>query len=157
MLRFSHRNTKVKSTVSLKQNQLVEQLCSLRCLSTACNHQIVKTVKELKIHLTQAHTDKNGEVECIFDGCNFKANVTGTLRSHFSRKHPLQQLHNLKSDIIEQSEQQQVLPEVEYPDIFNDENVPDDESAIGERDDLVDSGDDFEDDEETEDSKELFI
>ena len=126
-IKTSHQ--KRKSTVVLKQNQLAEQLSRLRCLSSACSHQCVKTVKDLKVHIVRAHTDKMQEVECIFAGCNFKANVTGTMRSHFSRKHPLNQIHNLKTEILTQVEDLdkdiEVSRVVESTDTFELEDISD--------------------------------
>ena len=98
--RTSHQPGKL-SSVSLKQNQLTEEFSRLKCLESSCSHQKFKTVRDLKIHITSVHTDKMQEVECIFCGCSFRADRTGTLRSHFSRKHPIQQVHNLKSDVVE--------------------------------------------------------
>ena len=99
-IRTSHQPGK-RSSVSLKQNQLTQEITSLRCLLSSCSHQKFKTIKDLKVHITSTHTDKMEEVECIFGDCRFRADRTGTLRSHFSRKHPLQQVHNLKSDVVE--------------------------------------------------------
>ena len=99
-IRTSHQPGR-RSSVSLKQNQLTEEMTSLRCRLSSCSHQKFKTIRELKVHITSNHTDKMEEVECIFCDCSFRADRTGTLRSHFSRKHPIQQVHNLKSDVVE--------------------------------------------------------
>ena len=99
-IRTSHQPGR-RSSVSLKQNQLTEEMTSLRCRLSSCSHQKFKTIRELKVHITSIHTDKMEEVECIFCDCSFRADRTGTLRSHFSRKHPIQQVHNLKSDVVE--------------------------------------------------------
>ena len=99
-IRTSHQPGK-QSSVRLKQNQLTEEMSSLRCRLSSCSHQKFKTVRDLKIHLTSVHTDKMQAVECIFYDCSFSADRTGTLRSHFSRKHPIQQVHNLKSDVVQ--------------------------------------------------------
>ena len=101
-LRTSHQTR--KSSVVLKQNQLAEEMCELQCMSVSCGHQKFKTVKELKIHLRSAHTDKRQEINCIFDGCSFSTNVSGTFKSHISKKHPLQLKHNLKREILTSSD-----------------------------------------------------
>ena len=98
-IKTSH-NAANKSSVSLRQNALTEELSSLRCLSVACSHQRCKSLKDLKAHVISVHTDRLENVACLFEGCNFSTNVTGTLRSHFSRKHPLHQMSNLKSQIL---------------------------------------------------------
>ena len=99
-IRTSHQLAN-RSSVRLKQNQLTEEMSSLKCRLTSCSHQKFKTVKDLKNHLTSVHTDKMQAVECIFCDCSFSADRTGTLRSHFSRKHPIQQVHNLKAEVVE--------------------------------------------------------
>ena len=111
-IRANHRTR--KSTVLIKQNQLVEILTRLKCLSASCGHQQSKTVKDLKLHLSTIHTDNGEEVNCIFAGCKFQTQKTGTLRSHFSRKHPCQQINDLKADILVHSdriEDPEVTPE----------------------------------------------
>ena len=85
--------------VYARQKQLVEQLVKIRCPLTSCQHQIVNTVADLKKHL-KSHNDKAEMVCCPFALCNFEADVNGTLKSHFSRKHPLQQVENLKVDLV---------------------------------------------------------
>ena len=98
-IKTSHRRR--KSTVCIKQNQIAEQLSTLNCVSSSCGHQRVKSIKELKIHLTKLHTDKKQEVACIFLGCNFSTQKSATLNSHFSKKHPLQLINDLKSEIVD--------------------------------------------------------
>lgn len=94
-----HRTTRRISTVFLRQNQLVEELTKLRCQQPECGHQAVNTLLDLKKHL-KSHTDKRDMVCCPFSGCSYETNVSGSLKSHLSRKHHLQQVQSLKSDII---------------------------------------------------------
>ena len=90
------------SLVKLNQNQLVEQLVQLRCLSASCNHQNVNNIKDLKRHLN-SHFDKRETVSCIFSNCHFETDVSATLRSHCSKKHKVQDVGSLKAEIIVQS------------------------------------------------------
>ena len=84
---------------NLNHVKIIEKLSVVKCLSVSCQYQKFKTVKELKVHLTSFHTRCNETVQCIFRGCTFATTVTGTLRSHFSKKHRDDQLINLKSEI----------------------------------------------------------
>ena len=93
----SHQKSRF-STVALRQSQLVEQVSLLKCSSPSCGHQKLNTLKDLKAHLSGFHFKNLEEVTCIFDKCDFKTNLHGTLRSHFSRKHPLQQVCDLKKE-----------------------------------------------------------
>ena len=97
-IRTCHRTR--KSSVLLKQNQLAEQLSRLRCPAVSCGHQQSTTLKDLKSHIISEHTDKMEEVDCIYAGCNFKSHKTGTLRSHFSRKHPSQLIDDVKKELV---------------------------------------------------------
>ena len=133
-VKTSHQPT--KSSVSLRQNQLAEQLSTLKCMMTSCSHQQVKTVKELKSHLMKVHTDRYEQVQCIFHECNFKADRSGTLSSHFCKKHPIQQFHNLKSNIVENVE------DTEDVDASSVEVVQ--ETMLENADDWSDNADDFE-------------
>ena len=89
-----------KNKVNIKHSQVAEEISSFKCLLVSCNNQKVKTIKELKAHLFR-HTDKSESTECIFQGCTFVSTVTGTMKTHFSKKHQLQQIFNLKKDICE--------------------------------------------------------
>ena len=85
----------------MKQNQISEELSQLHCPSSSCGHQRVATIKEMKLHITRAHTDKKEEVSCIFRGCNFKTQKTATFKSHMSKTHRLQLLNDLKSCVLQ--------------------------------------------------------
>ena len=108
------------SSVSLVQNQLVEQLTKLKCLETSCGHQIFSTIQSLKLHLLK-HTDKKEEITCCF--CSYATNTTGTLKSHMSRKHKLQTVIELDPrvvvDVIDHEEQLDVRDEV-HDDVHNE-------------------------------------
>ena len=96
-VKTAHRSR--PSLVKLSQSQLVEQLNRLKCLSFSCSHQIVPNIKELKKHL-KTHFDRRETIGCIFSGCNFETDNAGTLRSHFSRIHKIQDLQHLKPEIV---------------------------------------------------------
>ena len=87
-----------ESSVVLNQNQLVEQITTLKCLENSCGHQSVSSILTLKKHIF-SHTDKKEDTKCIF--CSYKTNVTGTLKSHISRKHKIQTVSLLNPDIVE--------------------------------------------------------
>ena len=93
-----------RSTVYVKQNQLLEKLTHLKCPSSSCGHQRVTSIKELKVHLTKAHADMKEEVQCVFKGCSFDTRKSTTLNSHFSKKHRLQLVNDLKDFIVEQKD-----------------------------------------------------
>ena len=97
-IKTAHRSR--PSLVKLHQTQLVEQFQKLRCLSSSCNHQTKQSLKELKSHLNE-HFAKKETVACLFSGCKFEANTAGTLRSHFSRKHKIQEIDYLKPEVLE--------------------------------------------------------
>ena len=91
-LKSGHRTR--KSTVAIRQNQLAEQMLQLKCPSVSCGHQLFKTLTDLKRHLVRGHTEeRKEEVKCLFAGCEFVSNKTGTVKSHFTRKHST--LHSL--------------------------------------------------------------
>ena len=98
-IKTSHRLPR-SSLLSVKQNQMIQELVQLRCLETSCQHQTVLNVKDLKTHLMKIHTEKREMVSCPFAECNFETNVSGTFKSHFNRKHPLQQVENLKEAVV---------------------------------------------------------
>ena len=75
-LKSCHRTR--NSQVLLKQAQLAQQMSKLQCQSSSCEHQQLKTLHELKSHMVQYHTNKMEEVECIFSGCDFQSQKTGT-------------------------------------------------------------------------------
>ena len=102
-IKISHRSPRV-SMVSLKQNQLVQELINLCCMETSCGHQKVSNLIELKKHLV-VHTARRDMVHCPFAGCEYETNQTKTLRSHLSRKHPLQQAADLNSNITQLREE----------------------------------------------------
>ena len=129
------------SLVKLRQSQLVEQFLQLRCLSASCNHQNVQNIKELKKHLN-FHFEKAETVPCIFSGCDFKTDVAGTLRVHFSRKHRIQDVESLK-------------PEVVVGDLDNFENfsLTEDDIDTGDGNEVLD--DSFGEDEEVDNEDEI--
>ena len=91
-----HKNK--KSCVSVRQNQLVEELIQLRCGKASCGHSTVCSLKKFKAHL-YSHTDKKEEVQCLF--CAYKSNTSGTLKSHFSRKHRVQTVETICSKFLQ--------------------------------------------------------
>ena len=97
-LKICHRTR--NSQVLLRQVHLAQQMSKLQCQSVSCGHQQMKTLQELKLHMVKDHTNKMEEVECIFTGCDFQSQKTGSLRSHFTRKHPSQLLDDLKVGIV---------------------------------------------------------
>ena len=94
------------SSVVINQNLLVNQLITLKCPKTSCGHQSVSSITLLKKHLL-IHTDKKEEVQCIF--CAYKCNTSGTLKSHFSRKHKIQTVDQLNNNVIENIEKESVI------------------------------------------------
>ena len=90
------------SAVVRRQDVFVSQLLDLRCLSVSCGRSKVSSVSDLKNHLVTHF--KNGEkVACIFEGCTYMTENRGSMRSHFSRSHPVQDVSALKSDISNQN------------------------------------------------------
>ena len=87
-----------KSGVSVRQNQLVEELIQLRCEKASCGHSTVCSLRKFKAHL-YTHTDKKEEVQCLF--CSYKSNTSGTLKSHFSRKHRVQTVNMICSKFLQ--------------------------------------------------------
>ena len=96
----SNHNPRI-SSVGMRQNQLIDQVTVLKCMSTSCGHQTMKSLKELKIHIVHSHAEKKEEVECIFKGCSFYTRKSGTLTSHWSNKHKLQLVQDLKENIFD--------------------------------------------------------
>ena len=155
-IRTSHQTR--KSSVRLKQNQLAEEMCELQCMSVSCGHQKFKTVKELKTHLRTAHTDKRQEINCIFDGCHFRTNVSGTFKSHIFHKHPLQLKHNLKREILTSSDSEAQM--VEEDQQCDDDNTAEEVSNDMSLDDLNESNlgvEDYIDDLESEDDCQVLF
>ena len=93
-----------KNTTVVRSRQLVENISLLTCLCTSCGHQQVHSLKELRLHLKQIHTDKKEEVSCVFRGCHFSTRKSSTLKCHFSRKHSLQLIEDLKSEVCSSSD-----------------------------------------------------
>ena len=87
-----------KSGVSVRQNQLVEQLIQLRCEKASCGHSTVCSLRKFKAHL-YTHTDKKEEVQCLF--CSYTSNTSGSLKSHFSRKHRVQTVNMICSKFLQ--------------------------------------------------------
>ena len=87
------------SSVKCIQSQLVNQLHKLRCLSSSCNHQVFQTLKDLKKHLNE-HFAKKETVLCLFLGCDYEADLADSLRRHCARKHKIQELDNLKPEVV---------------------------------------------------------
>ena len=94
-------HSKQLSSVGLRQSQLVEDITSLKCAESSCNHQTVSNIKSLKIHL-YSHTGKREETRCIF--CSYTTDATGSLSSHLSRKHKIQTVDMLNEGILHMSE-----------------------------------------------------
>ena len=80
-------HTRAKTTVSVRQNMLVEELTRLECQEVSCGHQSAGSIQLLKKHL-YTHTNKSEKVKCIF--CAYETSTTGTLKSHFSKSHKVQ-------------------------------------------------------------------
>ena len=154
-LKNAHRNK--KSSIAIRQSQLVDKLTSLKCLAVSCGHQEVPTLRELKKHIN-THLDRRENVECIFAGCDFKTNNIGSFKSHISRKHQSDDADALKSDICSQ---QILLEESDDPtNLISDIGETYDE--VYQDEDIVDSSLDGEDEESSDrfqesDSEELFI
>ena len=91
----SHKN-QWRSSLAIRQNQLIEELTSLRCMKNSCGNQISGGIVELKKHLYK-HTNKKEEVQCPF--CLYLTNNTGTLKQHMSRKHKIQTINELNQGI----------------------------------------------------------
>ena len=96
-IKSAHRSR--QSLVKLNQSQLVEQLQKLRCPCASCNHQVCQSIKELKKHLN-IHLEKKENVACLFKDCEFNTDTAVTMRVHFSRKHRIQEIDNLKSEVV---------------------------------------------------------
>ena len=94
-------HSKQLSSVQLRQSQLVEDITSLKCVESSCNHQTVSNIKSLKIHL-YSHTGKREETGCIF--CSYRTDATGSLSSHLSRKHKIQTVELLNEGIVHVSD-----------------------------------------------------
>ena len=131
----SHVNNchkKRNSSVQIRQNQLVEELTTLRCMEASCGHATESSIKKLKKHLS-SHTDRFELVQCIF--CSYKTDRTGTLWSHMSRKHRFQTIDTLHPDVVRSSREFPAtdIPEVDEvedtvePSLDFDEDEPDDE------------------------------
>lgn len=88
-----------KSMVQMKHQEIVENVVELKCLQISCHHQITHTMKELKKHLN-SHFLKKETVGCIFEGCKFETDISGSLRDHFSKKHRNLDINHLNPDII---------------------------------------------------------
>ena len=132
MLKNHYNNTHRKkvSSVAIRQNQLVEQLSSLKCLKGSCGNQLVTGIQDLKKHL-YTHTQKKEEVECPF--CTYQTNVTGTLKQHMSRKHPLQTIERLNTGILTVSltpSEANVGEDPVHEDAIADESIDFDEDPV---------------------------
>ena len=134
-LKVSHYSR--PSLVKLKQNQIVEQFLKLKCLSDSCHHQTVQSLKELKRHLNY-HFERKEAVSCIFSGCHFQTEVSGSLRDHLSKRHKQGDVDNLKTEIIDDNNSLEELPT----------RITIDEPTGGVEDDQVDSDVDNEPSEE---------
>ena len=69
----------------------------MRCEKASCGHSTVCSLRKFKAHL-YTHTDKKEEVQCLF--CSYKSNTSGTLQSHFSRKHRVQTVEMICSKFL---------------------------------------------------------
>ena len=85
------------NSVNIRQRQLIQQITQLKCLKPSCGHELFNTIDELKRHL-QCHTNRFEEVSCLF--CPFQTDNSGSLRSHFSRKHKIQTVELLNSEFV---------------------------------------------------------
>ena len=136
---------------NLNHVKIIENLSVLRCLSVSCQHQQFKTLKELKVHLTSFHTGCYETVDCIFTGCKFANNVTGTLRSHFSKKHRDDQLINLKSEICgTEYEGEEYQGQLDPVDVSDDTECVQVERS-GDEVDITDNDNDYSEDEAADD------
>ena len=88
---------KKESSVTISQNQLIQQLIKLRCSEKSCGNETFSTILQLKLHL-RTHTDRKEEIQCCF--CEYKTINSGSLKSHMSRKHPVQTINLLDSRFI---------------------------------------------------------
>ena len=114
----THYNTthrKKVSSVVIRQNQLVEQLTSIKCSKSSCGNHLESGIQNFKKHL-YTHTVNKEEVQCPF--CTYQTNVTGTLKQHMSRKHKIQTVESLNSGIVQVSVSTAPADpnEVEFPD-----------------------------------------
>ena len=89
-----------RSSVQIRQNQMVQELTSLQCSEKSCNNHKVSNILSLKKHLF-SHTDKKEDTQCIF--CDYRTNTTGTLKSHLSRKHRIQTVNLLNPKLVKYS------------------------------------------------------
>ena len=89
---YLHIHRKKSSSVEIRQNQLVDQIVTLKCLKISCGNQRSVGIPAFKKHL-YSHTMKKEDVQCPF--CSYTTNVTGTLQQHLSRKHPVQTTNTL--------------------------------------------------------------
>ena len=86
-----------QSSVAISQSQLVQELTKLQCSEKSCGNERFSTILQLKLHL-KTHTDRKEETQCCF--CDYKTINSGTLKSHMSRKHPVQTVNLLDSRFI---------------------------------------------------------
>ena len=91
-------HTKQTSSVMISQNQQVVELTLLKCAEESCGHQSASSIPVLKKHLYSVHTDKKEEIQCIF--CAYRSNITSSLQSHMSRKHKVQSIQQLNSNVV---------------------------------------------------------
>ena len=132
-------HTKQLSSVSLRQSQLVEDITSLKCAERSCNHQTVSNIKNLKTHL-YSHTGKREEIQCIF--CSYRTDATGSLSSHFSRKHKIQTVDLLNKGIVHVSE---------FGAVANDDIAGNSNQEIVD----VDNASDYEEEDDVEDNSDI--
>ena len=136
---------KKESSVSIRQNQLVEEIVTLKCQEKSCSNQLVTSIVALKKHML-THTDRKELVQCIF--CGYRTNTSGTFKSHCSLKHKLQNINSLNPKIIKHgdlSEEVDFCPviddreeeEVEVEDILGAEDL-DEVNEYGEEEDAYD-------------------
>ena len=139
------------SSVVINQNQLVEKVTVLKCRMISCGNQTSSTILWLKKHL-YSHTDKKEEVQCVF--CHFITDTTGTLKSHFSRKHKIQSVSMLNSNIVKYSDVREICSQDEEQ-INIDDMADDGENDEGLHD--ISESDAESDIEENDDNSHVFV
>ena len=116
------------SSVAINQNQLVEEIVTLRCVEKSCSNQVVSNIVALKKHLL-THTNKKELVQCLF--CDFKTNTSGTFKSHWSIKHKIQNVNSLNPNLVKYEEgdvaEIEENPEILEPGLDSYDNISDEE------------------------------
>ena len=146
-IEIQHR--KKPSSVFKQQNVLVEQLVQMKCQGISCGRQKVTSIHDLKSHL-KSHFDKSEKVSCLFSSCEFETDNSGSMRSHFSRKHKNQSIDELKKQILTGFNE---VSEANDNAVHIDEEVVSDLTEIHDE-DIVEYDDEIEPEEEVD---EIFL